>query len=143
MSILASITTAHLDAPVKIAAEDLTDIMNDSNVSDSRCFPSGPSDGVDHVFPTTRSQAFVAAKAENGDSTMMNESENEQKLMLTSLQESTPQITGIIEEEARLVSMDTIILIGISQDWATAVSMLPSPNFNISGASWSYLLGCH
>ncbi|KAJ8065363.1 hypothetical protein OCU04_006051 [Sclerotinia nivalis] len=68
------------------------------------------------------------------------EPECKEELMIPGLQESIAQISEIIEEEAKIVSMDKIILGGISQGCATAILTLLNSDLGLGGfiglSSW-------
>ncbi|TGO21991.1 hypothetical protein BPAE_0189g00230 [Botrytis paeoniae] len=104
------------------------------------------------VFPTAKGRSSAAAEAEFGDSTVsemvkemlinisqlfdcfdIQEPEYKQELIIPDLQECIKQITDIMGEEAKPVSMDTIILGGISQDYTTLIFILLSSGFTLGG----------
>ncbi|TGO54432.1 hypothetical protein BCON_0107g00200 [Botryotinia convoluta] len=82
------------------------------STEDSLKVQSSANRNLAHVFPTARSRSSAAAEAEFGDPTM------------SEMVKESQSIIDIIEEEAKLVSMDRIILGGISQGCATSISIL-------------------
>lgn len=128
--------------------EDLAQYFFDSKGADGRSlaemFPS-----VKWVFPTARLRYSAQRDFEFSSSSFAEQLKgeeiisqwfdiwdikvpnNKQELMIPGLQESIRDINDIIQEEAKVVPLENIILGGISQGCATAIYTLLSSSINL------------
>ncbi|KAF7879445.1 hypothetical protein EAF04_000641 [Stromatinia cepivora] len=132
---------------------DLAQFFFDSKSSDgcslAEIFPT-----IRWIFPTAKIRYSAKRDFEFGNFSLrdfvsisrwfdvwdIKEPEYKEELMIPGLQESMEQISEIIEEEAKIISMDKIILGGISQGCAAAILTLLTYGLNMGGfiglSSW-------
>jgi len=116
-------------------ADEFAAELFESQATDDRTLPEiFPS--IKWVFPTSkprRSARFDADMTQWFDMWSVEEPEERGELQIEGLRKSVHAIWQIIKSEAAIISMDRIILAGISQGCATAVHVLLAGDVKLGG----------